>query len=713
MFPGSHSNVRHTAGIDATRVSPELGRKSTAAEDVIMSGETVVLHTQTVNQSCSNKEFTKPQLVQTSSLPIDFSEELAVEENGVDKDGSELLSTQRLARSIDSKISTSQILENSASTFNKKEAILESSDKNVDHFYANEVDKGVGGKAGEYYRQIQPTKTIPVQQDYGAGTVKTTSLDGRMFNGQKHSGEEYGAPRGRSLSLTEPETPMVSVDGTKKTNASQMAEGIETPGLPPPSFRSSNDERKSNPDIQDIITGIVKLLNGNVKVQANPNLPPGGMIGAGRPLRPLSTRINNRGPPRITDLPPLPPDFDTSGPHPALSHRPPPPIPLQTSRLPPPYPFDRPPAIVPLPPQPSESHHSPDHPFMTGVPLPEQVVPVQSSNNGKRPPGNQGIVRPQRPRPPRPRPSAKPTGNKNRRPQPMPQSDMDEVFPGINKETQPEDQNISMTVTEGQGNQDSEGHQQNPETQQEPEEEEFVTSTTSKSQPSLVDMPSSMSEDEEKEDVAITTEETGDEVPSKAEEEQDKQTGDMKSPVLNNSTEEPKILATLTSSSSTVNEATQEVSPASSEATKADGVVVLGGSTSEIPILESSIGVGVATPVLESSMQEILVHGSTAPSEWEGPEGAATSTGTPTSVLLPSLSSRNVETFSGGNSATSNSSHAQEQPKQTAGEFRTWYLYAHSAFWVQLAFRSGSWRFSVFETKRRMSYAEKWREVQI
>lgn len=54
-------------------------------------------------------------------------------------------------------------------------------------------------------------------------------------------------------------------------------------------------------------------FQGNVNVQAN-TAP-----GVGRPMRPFSTRINNRGPPRITDLPALPPDFDV----PAL---PPPPL---------------------------------------------------------------------------------------------------------------------------------------------------------------------------------------------------------------------------------------------------------------------------------------------------------------------------------------------------------------------------------------------------
>lgn len=645
---------------------------------VVMSGETVPTHIQTANQSSNfSKDFTKPELVQSASVSADFSENTAVEENIVKKAGPELsLSTQRMARSIDSKISTAQTLENLALTSNRKDTSLESSVKNTDHVYTNEVDSGVGVKGAEYYRQIQPTKTISVQQDDRARIVETTSLDGRIFAGESHSGEEYGAPRGRSLSLTEPETPTVSVDGTKKENASQIAEEstrkeVETPGLPFAAFRSNYEERKTNPDIQDIITGIVKLLNGNVKVQANPNLPPGGIIGAGRPLRPLSTRINNRGPPRITDVPPLPMDFDTSGPHPELSPHPPPLIPLQTSsRLPPPYPFDRPPP-VPLPPQPSENHHSPDHPFMTGVPLPEQVVPVSNSNNGNRPPGSQGIVRPQRPRLPRPRPSTKP--NNNRRPQPIPSTGMEQLSPpykpGIHKNTQAEENKMSTKLMEDQGNQDDEREfttPQAPATLQE-EEEEFVknTNTTAlKSQAPPVDMPSFMRE----EDVSVTTENTGDEMADKTEEDQDKHISSTGSSATDSSREEPKIIATLTSSSSTVNEATQEALSVLSEWTKAEEAVVPGGSASEEQHLEPSKGVGVATPVLESSMQEILTHDSTSYSEWDGLQNAATSAGKPTSFLPSILPSSSGEMLLG---ATKSSSSAQEKLKQTTGKSKT------------------------------------------
>lgn len=649
------------------------------ASVVVMSGETVPTHTQTANQSSHfNKDFTKPELVQSASVSADFSENVAVEENIAKEAGPELsLSTQRMARSIDSKISTAQTLENLALTSNRKDTSLESSDKNTDHLYTNEVDNGVGVKGGEYYRQIQPTKTISVQQDDKARIVETTSLDGRLFDGDTHSGEEYGAPRGRSFSLTEPETPTVSVDGTKKVNASQIAEEstrkeVETPGLPFASFRSNYEERKTNPDIQDIITGIVKLLNGNVKVQANPNLPPGGIIGAGRPLRPLSTRINNRGPPRITDVPPLPPDFDTTGPHPELNPHPPPLIPLQTSsRLPPPYPFDRPPPIAPLPPQPSENHHSPDHPFMTGVPLPEQVVPLSVSNNGNRPPGNQGIVRPQRPRLPRPRPSTKPNTNNNRRPQPIPSTDMEQLSPpykpGIHKNTQAEGNKMSTKLMEDQGNQDDESElttPQAPATLQ--EEEEFVIKaniTASKSQAPPVGMPSFMSE----EVGPVTAEDTGYEMPNKTQKEQDKHTSSIESSALVSSREEPKIIATLTSSSSTVNEATQEALPVLFESTKAQEAVMPGGSKPEEQRLEPSKGVGVATPVLESSMQEILTHDSTSYSEWDGLQSTATSARTPTSFLPSILPSSSGEILLG---ATNSSSSAQEKLKQTTGKSR-------------------------------------------
>ncbi|XP_067629956.1 uncharacterized protein pwn isoform X2 [Eurosta solidaginis] len=135
--------------------------------------------------------------------------------------------------------------------------------------------------------------------------------------------------------------------------------------------------QNSNPDIQDIITGIVKLLNGNVNVHANTQ----GL------RRPSASRINNRGPPRISDVQTLPVEYEIQK------------KPLGSSIRPPPYtgPFDR-----------------PERPFITGVPIPEQIVPLRPGFISQRPPWHL-----QKPRPPitttvagrRPIPQYKPLPN--------------------------------------------------------------------------------------------------------------------------------------------------------------------------------------------------------------------------------------------------------------------------------------------------------------
>nr|XP_050844801.1 uncharacterized protein LOC127061661 [Vespula vulgaris] len=208
------------------------------------------------------------------------------------------------------------------------------SSKHVDHIDGNNIEL----KSGEYYRNIIPTTSRSI------------------------SGEGQGAPQGRNL-LTEPHQPVGIQDrpvpylqGIEQPRRARQ-EKIYSEHAPPPILQTALPGRQANPDIQDIITGIVKLLNGNVNVAAN----------TVRPLRPIqATRINNRGPPRISDVPPLPPDFDTPGMNP-----PPPP---DT-----PYPFDKPPnpdrpLVNQLPPE------RPIRPFLNGVPLPEQIVP-----SGNRP----------------------------------------------------------------------------------------------------------------------------------------------------------------------------------------------------------------------------------------------------------------------------------------------------------------------------------------
>lgn len=257
---------------------------------------------------------------------------------------------QLIHGTIHEKVYPSQTLKLMKSDF-LKENILESAKDITDHLDKNEI----GG--GQYYNQIQPTKS-------DLETIQGLPLEATQLTQEitdDRSGEENGAPRGRALLSTEPHWASALGTNTSVIQASVKEKQISS---------HNGDERKGNPDIQDIITGIVKLLNGNVKVQAGVGPPVQSGI---RPPRPLGTRINNRGPPRITDLPEI---------------MPPPPPP---TRIPPPYPFDRP----PLPPQPAgiqSSSNSGSVPFVTGVPLPEQVVPI---SGGLRPHGSGS--RPQRP----------------------------------------------------------------------------------------------------------------------------------------------------------------------------------------------------------------------------------------------------------------------------------------------------------------------------
>ncbi|XP_017781909.1 PREDICTED: uncharacterized protein LOC108566509 isoform X3 [Nicrophorus vespilloides] len=198
-------------------------------------------------------------------------------------------------------IKPSSFLDKSESVSTKKERsrvqrsadpILSTYGKSDDLSYYKNVAEALEGNgvelSGRAPKLIQPSKTIDL----------------------KNSGEAFGAPQARQLPEPHDITPTV----TATISASQST--------------LQDRPRQANPDIQDIITGIVKLLNGNVNVQANtaPAMP--------RPLRPISTRINNRGPPRISDLPPLPADFNVAG-----SMKPPP---LNT-KMPTPYPFDLPP----------------------------------------------------------------------------------------------------------------------------------------------------------------------------------------------------------------------------------------------------------------------------------------------------------------------------------------------------------------------------------
>lgn len=98
------------------------------------------------------------------------------------------------------------------------------------------------------------------------------------------SGEGQGAPLRVDL-LSEPhqlvgaprQRAQHSAVTDQQRRGRQEIPRIYSEHAPPPILQTAAPGRQANPDIQDIITGIVKLLNGNVNVAAN----------TVRPLRPI------------------------------------------------------------------------------------------------------------------------------------------------------------------------------------------------------------------------------------------------------------------------------------------------------------------------------------------------------------------------------------------------------------------------------------------
>ncbi|XP_039747921.1 uncharacterized protein LOC120625072 [Pararge aegeria] len=170
----------------------------------------------------------------------------------------------------------------------------------------NEIDNELDVHKRKY-NEIIPTKTLSYIRDEEAMMMSSGFGDKLEF---RFPGEGKRAPKGRALAPPGPKFRPTVVQ--------------------PATFATVNyNQGRQNTEIQNIITGIVKLLNGNVNVQANTQLL------NGRP-RPMASRINNRGPPRISDVPSIP-DFDKPITPPTHSYHP--------TKIPPPYPFDRPPGV--------------------------------------------------------------------------------------------------------------------------------------------------------------------------------------------------------------------------------------------------------------------------------------------------------------------------------------------------------------------------------
>ncbi|XP_031784910.1 uncharacterized protein LOC100122207 [Nasonia vitripennis] len=213
---------------------------------------------------------------------------------------------------------------------------------------ANQLDQIDGNqievKPGEYFRNIVPTKS------------------------ESLSGEARGAPQ-------VPHRHPAGPSSEPREQAPRQARRDQ------PSARIFSEHaptaapRQANPDIQDIITGIVKLLNGKVNVAVN----------SARPVRPVhTTRINNRGPPEIKDAPVLPSYFDS----------------ITPGMNPPPPPSEQP-STYETPPPVSQPEMPPVTPFLQGIPIPEAIVPQVNRPWNSRPsrPGTRRPVPPYKPLP--------------------------------------------------------------------------------------------------------------------------------------------------------------------------------------------------------------------------------------------------------------------------------------------------------------------------
>lgn len=254
------------------------------------------------------------------------------------------------------------------------------------------ANKASNGASGRYFNLIQPTSTLSKNHIDAAAQ----SMTGDTPHARSDRSSSFLLKRGpRLIPSTSPSRPPVSTISHANVSTSIKPTHVTpTTSIEMQTAIGPNHGRQNpNPDIQDIITGIVKLLNGNVNVHANTQP---------QPSRRPHTRINNRGPPRISDVQPLPPNLDEN-----IEYEQQQPTPAATMRPPmAPYAFDRP--------------DGPVRPFLSGVPLPEQIVPATNTNNYR--PGfisqQQQQLPQQQNRPPwqRPRPRPPILSNPNRRP---------------------------------------------------------------------------------------------------------------------------------------------------------------------------------------------------------------------------------------------------------------------------------------------------------
>lgn len=262
-------------------------------------------------------------------------------------------------------------------------SISQLSPKSAIHNSQNE-NENIHTSAAYYYNEIEKVESenkddLKIFTDDGVKIKSDTFLESRNIIEPTQTKKHY---EGKTSEKNDPflvKRDRGAAKAMQRSRSLSMEKKTTTSASPKTPIASINNDtsyeaRQNNGDIQDIITGIVKLLNGNVNVHAN----------QGNRM-PLNNRINNRGPPKIAEAQiPLSEIPDPSK------------IPTQSQS----YQFDRP------------DGHS--RPFLTGVPLPEQIVPSIMQQNYR--PGfiSQNRHPWTRPKPPRPPHNRRPMPTLNR-----------------------------------------------------------------------------------------------------------------------------------------------------------------------------------------------------------------------------------------------------------------------------------------------------------
>uniref|UniRef100_A0A0P5IXW4 63 kDa sperm flagellar membrane protein n=1 Tax=Daphnia magna TaxID=35525 RepID=A0A0P5IXW4_9CRUS len=197
-------------------------------------------------------------------------------------------------------------------------------------------------------------KQLPVQSGGALPTTWRFQSDDNQLSNTRQSKSQFSIPLGTTSGM------MVPVSGTR--------------GMP--SGEGVKKGRKAKPDVQDIISGIVHLLGGKVNLHAANGATEAPSVTSGNPsgttllrpqmLAPHSTRINNRAPPRISQVPfeAIPLELGNSAGRPGQM------LPFGVPLRPPIYP----------PKLPQTGQNVQGLPFTSGIPLPIQLVPPVSPN---------------------------------------------------------------------------------------------------------------------------------------------------------------------------------------------------------------------------------------------------------------------------------------------------------------------------------------------